>query len=250
LRCRLIANTTAASAAAGLSVNQTVTVNALTRTDMGFVANRIASMTAGQSATFPRPVELIVLGLPGIGPPPTPTPTPTPAPLQLTTAVSRKTHGDAGDFDINLPLTGEPGVECRTGAAGHTLIFTFNNNVVSGSASVTSGIGSVSGSATFSGTKMTVSLIGVTDVQMLGVTLSGVTDNFSQVLANTTVNTNFLLGDSTGNKSVNASDVVEIKSQSGAAVTAANFRTDLNANGAISASDVSQAKATSGNSIP
>ncbi|MEP6811236.1 MAG: hypothetical protein ABI992_13410, partial [Chthoniobacterales bacterium] len=76
LRCRLVANTAAASAAAGLSVNQTVTVNALTRTDMGFVAGQIASLGAGQSATFPRQVELIVLGLPGLGPPPTPTPTP------------------------------------------------------------------------------------------------------------------------------------------------------------------------------
>ena len=31
------------------------------------------------------------------------------------TAVSRKTHGTAGTFDINLPLTGTPGIECRTG---------------------------------------------------------------------------------------------------------------------------------------
>ena len=170
--------------------------------------------------------------------------------LQLTSAVSRKTHGGAGDFDINVPLTGEPGVECRSGAAGHTLVFTFTNNIVSGSASVTGGTGTVSGSPTFSGNTMTVNLTGVTDVQTLAVTLSGVTDSFSQVLPNTTVNANFLLGDTTGNRSVNASDVGQTKSQSGAPVTAANFRTDLNANGAINASDVGQAKATSGNSIP
>ena len=43
-------------------------------------------------------------------------PTPGPCnPLQLTSAVSRMTHGGAGDFDVNLPLTGEPGVECRNG---------------------------------------------------------------------------------------------------------------------------------------
>ena len=66
LRCRLIANSAAATAAIGLSPNQAVTVNALTRTDMGFVSSQIASMIAGQTATFPRTVELIVLGLPGL----------------------------------------------------------------------------------------------------------------------------------------------------------------------------------------
>ena len=57
------------------------------------------------------------------------------APLQLTTAVSRKTHGGAGTFDIPLPLSGEPGVECRSSGGNHTLVFTFSNNVVSGNAS-------------------------------------------------------------------------------------------------------------------
>src|SRR5439155_11916066 len=30
-------------------------------------------------------------------------------------AVSRKTHGSAGPFNVNLPLTGAPGIECRAG---------------------------------------------------------------------------------------------------------------------------------------
>ena len=50
--------------------------------------------------------------------------------LQLTSAVSRKTHGAAGVFDIALPLSGTPGVECRSGAGGHTLVFTFVNNII------------------------------------------------------------------------------------------------------------------------
>ena len=54
--------------------------------------------------------------------------------LQLTSAVSRKTHVGVGDFDVNLPLIGSPGVECRTGASGHTLVFTFTNNITSGNA--------------------------------------------------------------------------------------------------------------------
>ena len=88
-------------------------------------------------------------------------------PLQLTTAVSRKPHGGAGTFDIDLPLTGTPGVECRSSGGSHTLVFTFNNNVVSGSASVITGAGSVSGSPTFAGNTMTVNLTGVADVQKI-----------------------------------------------------------------------------------
>jgi hypothetical protein len=92
LRCRLVANTGAANAAAGLSVNQAVTVNALTRTDMGLVSSQIASMTAGQMKTFSRPVELIVLGLPGtVTPSPTPTATPTATAAATATATSTPT---------------------------------------------------------------------------------------------------------------------------------------------------------------
>src|SRR5262249_44971292 len=79
-------------------------------------------------------------------------------PLQLTTVVSRKTHGSAGDFDVDLPLGGSAGVECRSTSGNHSLVFTFTNNVVSGNAAVTSGTGTVSGSPAFSDNTMTVNL--------------------------------------------------------------------------------------------
>ena len=170
--------------------------------------------------------------------------------LTLNTAVSRKTHGAAGDFDIDLPLVGTPGVECRNANPGHTLVFTFTNNVVSGSASVTSGTGSVSGSPTFAGNTMTVNLTGVPDAQTVAVTLSGVTDSFAQVMPNTVVNAAFLLGDATGNAAVTATDISQVKGQSGIAVGAGNFRNDLTANGTINAVDVSIAKSSSGHSVP
>src|SRR5256885_1670930 len=42
-------------------------------------------------------------------------------------AVSRKTHGAAGDFDIDLPLSGPEGIECRSGGpnGNHTIVVTF-----------------------------------------------------------------------------------------------------------------------------
>ena len=46
---------------------------------MAAIATRISTMNAGASQTFTRPIELIVLGLPGIGPNPTPTPSATPS---------------------------------------------------------------------------------------------------------------------------------------------------------------------------
>jgi hypothetical protein len=170
--------------------------------------------------------------------------------LLLTGAVSRKVHGAAGTFDIPLPLSGEPGVECRSTSGNHSVVFTFDNNIVSGNASVTSGTGSVSGSPTFSANTMTVNLTGVANAQKITVTLSGVTDTLAQTLPDTAVSMNVLAGDSTGNKTVNASDVSQVKAQSGAIVGAANFRTDIGANGSINASDVSFAKSQSGTNVP
>jgi len=170
--------------------------------------------------------------------------------LLLTGGVSRKTHGGAGTFDINLPLSGEPGVECRSNAGNYTQVFTFDNNVVSGSAAVTSGTGSVSGSPTFSGNTMTVNLTGVADVQTITVTLTGVTDVLSQVLPPTPVSMNVLIGDVNANKTVNATDVALVKSQVGQAVSGSNFREDANADGSLSSSDVALTKSRVGNGLP
>ena len=168
-------------------------------------------------------------------------------PLLFTTAVSRKTHGAAGDFDVSLP-----GVECRTGGTGgdHTLVVTFSNTVVSGNAAVTNGTGNVTGTPAFSGNTMTINLTGVTNAQAVTVTLSNVTDSFSQRLPDTAVSAGFLLGDTNGNGVVNASDVSQTKAQLGQSATGSNFRTDVNASGAVNATDVSQIKAKLGTALP
>ena len=174
------------------------------------------------------------------------------APLTLATAVSRKTHGAAGPFDINLPLSGSPGVECRSGGAGgdFALVITFSNTVVSGNAAVTGGTGSIAGAPTFSGNTMTVNLTGVTNAQTTTVSLADVTDSSSQVLLTTAIAIGFLVGDTSGNGSVNASDVSQTKLQSGQTLTATNFREDVTFNGSINASDVSLVKSNSGTALP
>jgi hypothetical protein len=164
------------------------------------------------------------------------------APLTLTSAVSRRVHGGAGTFDISLP-----GVECRSGDPTIAVIFT--NNVVSGTAAVTSGVGTVSGTS-FSGNTMTINLTGVANAQRLVVTLNNVMDTFGQTLPQTSVILSVLLGDTNGNGLVNAADVAQTKAAIGHTVTASNFRNDVNANGAIDAADAAIVKQHSGQSLP
>ncbi len=165
----------------------------------------------------------------------------------LTSAVSRKTHGVAGDFDIALPSSGTPGVEGRAAAAGgaHTLVFAFNNGIASGSASVSNGTGSVSNTSV-SGNSFTVDLSGVADRQTITVTVNNITDAFGQTLPPFDLQVKLLLGDVTGNGAVNASDLGQVKANSGAPVNQANFRSDVIPTGMINSSDISAVKAASG----
>jgi hypothetical protein len=171
---------------------------------------------------------------------------------QLTTAVSRKPHSVAGTFDINLPLAGMTGVECRSDGGGgdHSLVFTFNNPLVSGSASVTGGTGSVVGSPTFSGQTMTVNLTGVTNAQTVAVTLASVTDAFSQVLPNAALNASFLLGDTNGDRFVNAGDAVQTRNRSGQGTDPTNFRSDVNTDGSVNSGDTAAVRTRSGSALP
>lgn len=170
--------------------------------------------------------------------------------FSLSAAVSRKVHGSAGTFDLSLPLTGTPGLKSRSTSGSHTLVFTFSGEVVSGSASVTAGLGSVMGNPVFAGNTMTVSLAGVSDVQTLTVTLSDVTSSATQVLPAIPVNMNLLAGDVTADKTVNRSDLNLTKDQLGLPVTSANFREDVDVSGEISSNDVRLVKTNLGHSLP
>jgi hypothetical protein len=176
-----------------------------------------------------------------------------PPPVSLTSAALRKTHG-SGVFDINLPLTGNVGVECRNGGASnnHKMIFRFSNTLASvGGATVTSGVGMVSGSAIGADQhEYVVDLTGIANAQRITVRLSNVTDSLGYNSSTVSASAGFLLGDTTGNGSVNASDVSQTKSKSGQAVSASNFRTDVTISNSINSSDVSLVKSKSGTALP
>jgi len=165
------------------------------------------------------------------------------------TSVSRKTHGGAGTFDVDLPLSGAAGVECRSGGGNgdHQLIMTFATPVTLANASVTSGVGNVS-QTTIAGSQVTIDLTGVTNAQQIELTLFGVSDGAN--MNNESIPMGVLLGDVNSNGAVNATDVGLTKSHIGEPVLGSNFRADVNANGDINASDVGVVKSRLGTGFP
>ena len=172
-------------------------------------------------------------------------------------AVSRKTHGSVGSFDISLPLSGTPGVECRSGGAtnDYTIVVTFLANVsvdgnpqaavTSGTATVGSGGVSDGGMIAISGNTVTIPLTNVANAQTINVTLNNVNGSTNLIIP-----MSILIADVNGNDAVNASDVSLTKSRIGQSITQTNFRSDVNASGAINAGDVSAIKSRVGTGQP
>jgi plastocyanin len=166
-------------------------------------------------------------------------------PPQPVSGVSRRVHGGAGTFDIDLNPNGSPGVECRSGP-NYQVIFQFANPVtVSGATLI--GVGTVS-NFSVSGNTVTVNLTGVTNVQILVVKLLNVNDGTTS--GDVPVAMAVLVGDTNGNRSVNAADVAQTKGRLGQTVDATNFRSDVNANGTLNAADAAIVKQNSGTSLP
>ena len=172
-------------------------------------------------------------------------------------AVSRKVHGAAGAFDVDLGVSGPPGIECRSGGPtnDYTMVVTFSANVtvngspqaqvISGTGTVGSGGVSNGGMVTVSGNTVTIPLTNVANAQTITVRLNSVNGS-----TNVDIAMSVLVGDVNGNAAVNASDVSQTKAQIGQAVTGSNFRTDVNANGTINATDASLVKANVGTGEP
>ncbi len=162
--------------------------------------------------------------------------------LGLTSVVSRKTHGSAGTFDVDI--TNGDAIECRSGGSNNAykMVFSFTNSVtscgVASSGTTTAGPNSNQCSVDInvpSGHRVTVSLTGVTDAN----TNVG---NFSATMG-------VLVGDTTASGTVNSSDIAQVQSQSGQPVTQSNFREDVTVNGSINSSDIALVQSQSGNGL-
>jgi autotransporter-associated beta strand protein len=171
--------------------------------------------------------------------------------LATTKAVSRKVHGAAGSFDVDLPLTGSPGIECRSGGGSggdYELVVTFYNPVTFTNAAVTAGTGFVASTSGNGTTLVTVNLSGVANAQTISVALFNLNDGVNTT--NLVIPMGVLIGDVNANRVVNATDVAQTKAQVGQPVTTSNFRADVNPNGIINASDVIHVKGLSGTFLP
>ncbi len=157
----------------------------------------------------------------------------------LTLAASRMTQG-TGTFDANLPLSGAPGIEMRSGGS-YSVLLTFDRTVLSAtSVTVASGVGSVA-STSFSGNTATISLSGVSDRQTITLELDniiGVVGVNTKVLISMSV----LVGDVNQSGAVTIEDIALVTANTGVAVTGSTFKYDINHNGAINSSDISQIK--------
>ncbi|MEO6969940.1 MAG: TIGR02597 family protein [Chthoniobacterales bacterium] len=177
-------------------------------------------------------------------------------PVAAVSAVSRFVHaGIPTPFDVNLPLSGASGIECRTSATSNAyqIVFTFPLPVTYTSASITSGAGGVGTSrpsqrSATSSTVVTVNLVGVTNGQYITLTLAGVNDGTNT--NDVAVRMGILTGDANGDGSVNSADVGLAKSKSGQSVDSTNFREDLNTDGNLNSADVGLVKSKSGTGLP
>jgi hypothetical protein len=184
-----------------------------------------------------------------------------PLPISI---VSRKTHGSAGTFDLNLPLTGTPGIECRSGGpnGNHTMVFTFANALTAVS-SVTATATTSSGTTTLAPTgaigldtgtgshqnEYTVNLTGVPNASHLSVTLHGVTDS-ALSSGDISQNMDVLLGDVNATGGVDGNDVSAVQSHTRQTASASTFRFDVNTTGGIDGNDVSLTQSNTRISLP
>ncbi|MDQ6764512.1 MAG: hypothetical protein M3Z22_00185 [Verrucomicrobiota bacterium] len=167
-------------------------------------------------------------------------------------AVSRKTHGTAGDFDIDLPLNTTPGIEDRAGgpSGNHKIVVTFAVPVTVQNVTVTpraGGTATVSGPAIVTNSQVTVNLTNVSNAQVLMLNLIGVSGGGNS--GNVTIPVGILLGDSNGDAAVNSGDSQQTRTRSGQQVDLTNYRSDVNLDGTINSGDSQIVRANSGTSI-
>jgi hypothetical protein len=172
--------------------------------------------------------------------------------LALQSVVSRKDHDRHDYFDIDLPLSGDIGIENRAGARTSMIVFTFNNNVVA-----VDGVTSTCGQAYETSVdpadshNVLVKLKSVLcDQRRVTLTLTGVTDDQGNRLDSASITFGILLGDVTGDGVVNKVDIGATRDVVGEKTNSSNFRADVNTDGIIDHNDVRKVASYRGHTLP
>lgn len=162
----------------------------------------------------------------------------------ISSAVSRRTHGGAGDFDVDLidPIGSYPvPVECRQGGPTK-IIVTFDGNISgSGGLDVSDVLvmDSVKGqtvpsSVSINGAVLTINLSGVADKSHVTVTFPGILDALEDPISDhNVVAFDCRVGDVDGDGDVDIFDMVAVRNELDEDVDSENYRCDINADGSI-----------------
>jgi len=172
--------------------------------------------------------------------------------LTLESVASRKTHGSSGEFDVNLPLTGEMGIENRLSPVKSEIVFTFNNTVT-GFGSVASTCGRVGSAMVDPGDAHSISVRldqSACDRTVVTLTLTDVTDDQGHTLDSASVTFGVLFGDVTADGTVNKADLAAVRAVQGEGTDSSNFRADVNADGRIDSNDIGLVKSYRGDNLP
>ena len=163
-------------------------------------------------------------------------------------AVSRRTHGQVGVRDIDLPLDDAAGVGTESRAGGPTrIVLTFSESVrpadgswdVAEEVILSAGAGTVSGA----GDTLTLELGEVADGTCLTIRLAGITDmDGNPLLGGDEVTIAVLRGDVNGDGIVDVADMSRIKGGLFEPLDAVDFRADVSADGVIDVTDMSAVK--------
>ncbi len=164
----------------------------------------------------------------------------------VTALASRKVHGVAGAFDINL-LAAPIVTECRSGG-NYQVIVTFANPVSVSGLSVMSSDGLAGGTQAVNGAVVTVDLTAVANAQTVGITLINANDGL--IAGDVFIPMGVLIGDSNGDAVVNSGDTLQTRGRSGQTTDGTNFRSDVNVDGVVNSGDTLAVRSRSGTLLP
>ncbi len=159
-------------------------------------------------------------------------------------------------FRVELPLTGSPGIEDRSGGSGgnYSIYMTFNHLLASVGGATTS-CGEVSQVMVDprDGHNVRISLTNLANAcntTYIDISATGIMDQTGHVMSEADVTMGLLIGDVTANATVDGPDLEAIRATQGQSLSAVNFRSDVDGNGVIDTADYHKANRYLGTSLP